>query len=89
MAEVKRLTSKAEDLREQALEAERKALRLYKQARALYKKIRNLGTREEQNILDLEIKEALEGAFSSSAFELPSSLSAPAPGVLFSPASFS
>jgi hypothetical protein len=83
IAEVERLAFKAEDLREQALEAERKALRLRKQARVLYKKMRDLGTREEQNILNLETEEALKGAFSGSASELPSSLSAPAPG--FSP----
>jgi hypothetical protein len=47
MAEVKRLASKAEDLREQALETERKTLRLRKQARALYKKMRDLGARKE------------------------------------------
>jgi hypothetical protein len=45
--------------------------------------MRDLGAREEQNILDLETEETLKGAFSGSAFELPSSLSTPAPG--FSP----
>jgi hypothetical protein len=88
ITEVERLASKAEDLREQVLEAERKVLRLRKQARVLYKKIRDLGAREEQNILNLEIEEALKGAFSSSVFELPGSSSIPTPGVPLSLAGF-
>jgi phage shock protein A len=60
MAEIKRLETKADALREQNLEAERKAIRLRKQARALYKKIRELGNRENLNILDLKREEKIK-----------------------------
>jgi ABC-type phosphate transport system auxiliary subunit len=89
MAEVERLNSKAEALRKQRIEviveAQRKALRLRKQERALIKKMRELGAREDQNILELEIEEAAEEALDLP--ELPSS--APALGVLPSLAGFS
>jgi phage shock protein A len=87
MAEIKRLSSKAEVLRERRLEAERTAIRLRKQEKALHRKMRELGAREEQNILELEIEEAAEEVLDPS--ELPSSLSAPALGVPPSPAGFS
>jgi hypothetical protein len=85
MAEVERLNSKAEVLRERRLEAERTAIRLRKQEKALYRKMRELGAREEQNILELEMEETAEEALDFS--ELPNS--APALGFPPSPASFS
>jgi hypothetical protein len=88
MAEVERLSSKAEALREQRLEviieAQRKALRLRKQERVLIKKMRELGAREDQNILELEMEEAAEEALDPP--ELSSS--APVLGVPPSPAGF-
>jgi glycine/D-amino acid oxidase-like deaminating enzyme len=85
IAEVERLSSKAEVLRERRLEAERTAIRLRKQEKALHRKMRELGAREEQNILELEMEEAAEEVLDPS--ELPSS--APALGVPPSPAGFS
>src|SRR5450432_2411206 len=88
MAEVERLALKAEKLREQRLEAERKAIRLRTQERALYKKMRELGDRENQNILDLEAEEALERVLAAS--QPPTGAgSGPAPGVSPGPAGFS
>jgi hypothetical protein len=93
MVEVERLGAKVDTLREQRLEAERKAIRLRKQERALIKKMRELGNREDQNILDLEIEEEMEEAAkralssSSDPSELPNS--APALGFPPSPAGFS
>jgi hypothetical protein len=93
MAEVERLGAKTDALREQCLKAERKIIRLRKQARALYKKMRELGDREDQNILDLEIEEEMEEAAKrtltapSDPSELPNS--APALGFPPSPADFS
>jgi hypothetical protein len=88
MAEVERLALKAEKLREQRLEAERKAIRLRSQERALYKKMRELGDREDQNILDLEAEEALERALAASPPPTGAS-SDPAPGIPPGPAGFS
>jgi hypothetical protein len=89
IAEVERLIIKAEVLRKQRLEAKRKAIRLRKQERALYKKIRELGDREDQNILNLEAEETVERAPTASldSPELPNS----APTLEFpsSPAGFS
>jgi hypothetical protein len=84
MAEVDRLGEKEEKLRSEALALELKVLRLRKQARALRKKMRELGDRKEQNILDLEMDEALAEALDP---ELPRS--SPALGVPPSPAGFS
>jgi hypothetical protein len=92
MAEVERLATKAEALREQRLEIERKAIRLRKQERALYKKMRELGDRKNQNILDLEMEEEMEEAAKRAlnspldSSELPNS--APALGFPPSPAGF-
>jgi hypothetical protein len=84
MAEVDRLGEKEEKLRSERLALEAKVLRLRKQERLLRKKMRELGDREEQNILDLEMDEALAEALDP---ELP--CSSPAPGVSPGPAGFS
>jgi hypothetical protein len=83
MAEVDRLGEKEEKLRSEAMALELKVLRLRKQARALRKKMRELGDREEQNILDLKMDEALAEALDP---ELPHSSPAPGPQ---SPSGFS
>jgi hypothetical protein len=83
IAEVDRLSEKEEKLRSERLALEVKVLRLRKQERMLRKKMRELGDREEQNILDLEMDEALAEALDP---ELPRS--SPAPGVPPSPAGF-
>src|SRR5450432_156415 len=83
IAEVDRLGEKEEKLRSERLALEAKVLRLRKQERMLRKKMRELGNREEQNILDLEMDEALAEAFNP---ELP--CSSPAPGVSPGPAGF-
>jgi hypothetical protein len=88
MDKVDRLLTKKEKLRDQVLEAETKALRLRKQARILRKKARELSDREDRNILDLEIDEALAEALAEALDpELPRS--SPAPGVPPSSAGFS
>jgi hypothetical protein len=92
ITEIKRLGARVDTLREQRLEAERKAIRLRKQERALIKKIRELGDREDQNILDLEMEEELEEVAKRALHSLdPPELSnsAPAPGFPPSPAGFS
>jgi hypothetical protein len=59
--EYEKIFKQKEELRERRLEAEMKAVRLRKQERLLQKKLRELGSREEQNILDLEADEVLMG----------------------------
>jgi hypothetical protein len=53
------------------MESEAKTIRLRKQKRLLQKKLRDLGDREKQNILDLEINEAAAEALKPSAEKQP------------------
>ena len=57
-AEVDRLLERRDKLREERLAAEAKAIRLRKQERQILKKVRALGSREEQNIQEMEEDEA-------------------------------
>jgi hypothetical protein len=57
--EFERLAAQERHLTEEALAAEAKAMRLRKQRRLVRKKLRDLGDKEMQNILDLEMEEAL------------------------------
>jgi hypothetical protein len=83
------LADKEEKLRSKARALEAKVFRLRKQARALRKKMRELGDREDQNILNLREKKAFEQLLAAPPAlpELPSSV--PALRVPPSPAGFS
>jgi hypothetical protein len=78
------LGEKKNKLRSERLALKIKVLRLRKQERILRKKMRELGDREEQNILDLKIDEAFAAALAPELL-----YSSPTLGVPLSPASFS
>jgi len=58
LAEIERLADKDEKLEKEVIELRIKTLRLQREQRRVRRKMRELGVREDQNILDLEADEA-------------------------------
>src|SRR5450755_435002 len=62
-SELEKLSQQERKLYREAQEAKAKAIRLSKQRRALIKRMKEIGQREDQNILELEIDELMESEF--------------------------
>jgi len=79
-AKAERLFKKKERLASEIAAAYAKITRLRKQHRAVIKKLRDLGSREDRNILELKIDEfAAAAAKEDGQFPIPGALNSPSP----------